>query len=56
METIYISYKSVCRIASRAGDPKWLVAANRKVKNLLNWEPKICLDKGIQKTIAIYRL
>jgi UDP-glucose 4-epimerase len=42
-------------IPSRPGDPKWLVAGNTKAKKILNWEPKISLDEGIQKTIAIYR-
>jgi nucleoside-diphosphate-sugar epimerase len=42
-------------IASRPGDPKWLVADNTKAKKILNWEPMVSLDEGIQKIIPEYR-
>jgi nucleoside-diphosphate-sugar epimerase len=41
-------------ITPRPGDPEWLVADNMKARKLLNWEPKVSLDEGIQKTIANY--
>lgn len=41
-------------IIPRAGDPKWLVADNTKARLLLNWEPKVSLEEGIQKTVSKY--
>jgi nucleoside-diphosphate-sugar epimerase len=43
-------------IIPKYGDPKWLAADNRKARKLLNWEPKVSLDDGLQKNSKIHQL
>jgi len=42
-------------IPARIGDYEGKEASNEKIKRLLNWEPKIDFEEGMQKTIAWYK-
>lgn len=40
---------------SRPGEIFWLNSGNDKITRMLGWEPKITLDKGLDKTIDVWR-
>ena len=44
------------KIPFRAGEAKELYANINKAKTMLDWEPKISLEEGLQKTIDWYRI
>lgn len=41
-------------LGKRSGDPKQLIADISKIKKTVNWEPKVSLEKGLEKTFRYY--
>lgn len=41
-------------LGARPGDPKKLIADISKIKKAVNWEPKVTLEEGLEKTFRYY--